>query len=505
MTESFSVLIAAMGGEGGGVLADWLVDAATQMNYPVQSTSVPGVAQRTGATTYYVEIYPVSRSELQGAEPVLSLTPTPGEVNLLAASELVEAGRAVQNGFVTKERTVLVASAHREYAVVEKSAMGDGRYDSQRLIEAAQSMARSCGLFDMRELAIKNGTVINTVLFGAMARLGGLPFPREVCETAIRNSGKAVEASLRGFAAGYEWQGHSQTEDAQTQVRHVEAIANVRPDAMETQKLIAAGIAYTKDYQDQAYADLYKARVKTVQDAESGWGSDLSVTRETARYLALWMSFDDVIRIADLKTRKERLEKVRQEVGAKTGEPLHLTEFLKPGLDELCSVLPPKLAAKLRARFKGKRLPFSRGLHLPSHTVSGFMMLVVLRSLRPMRKRMSRYALEQEAIERWLLVVKKALNANPQLALEVAKCGNLVKGYGETSERGHRNISLILDDVEKRLTNFNDWTELTARVRSAREAALGDAGGGALAQALGLPRPALAAQPIRFFPKRPAN
>jgi indolepyruvate ferredoxin oxidoreductase beta subunit len=45
------LLIAALGGEGGGVLTDWIVRAATLAGYPVQSTSIPGVAQRTGATT----------------------------------------------------------------------------------------------------------------------------------------------------------------------------------------------------------------------------------------------------------------------------------------------------------------------------------------------------------------------------------------------------------------------------------------------------------------------
>ena len=53
-----TVLIAALGGEGGGVLASWLNRSATAQGLFVQSTSIPGVAQRTGATTYYAEIVP---------------------------------------------------------------------------------------------------------------------------------------------------------------------------------------------------------------------------------------------------------------------------------------------------------------------------------------------------------------------------------------------------------------------------------------------------------------
>jgi len=59
MTQAVSILLCALGGEGGGVLADWLVDVARIADYPAQATSIPGVAQRTGATTYYLEIYPV--------------------------------------------------------------------------------------------------------------------------------------------------------------------------------------------------------------------------------------------------------------------------------------------------------------------------------------------------------------------------------------------------------------------------------------------------------------
>ena len=69
-----TVVIAAMGGEGGGVLTAWLVDAARKAGLPVQATSIPGVAQRTGATTYYVEIVPRPYAETGDLEPVLDLT-----------------------------------------------------------------------------------------------------------------------------------------------------------------------------------------------------------------------------------------------------------------------------------------------------------------------------------------------------------------------------------------------------------------------------------------------
>src|SRR5205823_7115990 len=173
-----TILIAALGGEGGGVMADWLMEAATESELPAQATSIPGVAQRTGATTYYLEIYPARGAELGGKEPVLSLTPSPGNVDIMVASELVEAGRAMMNGFVSPERTTLIASTHRIYATVEKMQMADGRYEADKVVAAARELAKLTVLFDMRKLAEESGTIINAVLLGAMAGSGALPLAR---------------------------------------------------------------------------------------------------------------------------------------------------------------------------------------------------------------------------------------------------------------------------------------------------------------------------------------
>src|ERR1700674_3372607 len=105
-----AVLIAALGGEGGGVLTQWIVNAAAAQGFPVQSTSIPGVAQRTGATTYYIEIWPQPRRDPDERRPVLALAPGIGDIDILLASELMEAARMVAAGFVTPERTLAIAS-----------------------------------------------------------------------------------------------------------------------------------------------------------------------------------------------------------------------------------------------------------------------------------------------------------------------------------------------------------------------------------------------------------
>ncbi|GAB1576142.1 indolepyruvate oxidoreductase subunit beta family protein [Bordetella petrii] len=520
-----TVLVAALGGEGGGVLADWIIAAARAHDFPVQSTSVPGVAQRTGATNYYLEILPAPRAALQGRDPVFSLVPYPGDVAIVAASELVEAGRMLQGGYVSPHKTVLVASTHREFAVSEKAAMGDGRYRAERVLRATEALARQAVLFDMAALAARHRTVINTVLFGAMAGSGALPFSRAACEDAIRQAGKAVDASLAGFAAGYEQARAAgagmpdapagagpelPAADGQPHAAPVAPMpARVAALPVQVRPLADAGVAQLVDYQGPAYADLYLDRIESIlQSEQAHGGGGLDVTRETARFLALWMSYEDVIRVADLKTRRERLERVRREVGAAPDEPVRMTEFLKPGLDELCSVLPPALAGWLRRRLARHAGRLAMGLRVRTSSVGGFALLCLLRGLRRWRPRTERYAVEQRMMGRWLAAVRGLLAHDPRAALELALCGNVVKGYGETSERGHRSLSAILDDVQAWLdaapAGDSPREPLAGRIARAREAALADPQGQALARALDLPAPELVAHPLRFV-RKPAS
>ena len=293
------------------------------------------MAQRTGATTYYLEIFPAERKELlDGKEPVLSLTPSPGNVDVMVASELIEAGRAMLNGFVSPERTTLIASTHRIYATVEKMQMADGRFDSDRVRDAAAQLAKSAVLFDMRKLAQESGTVINAVLFGAMAGSGVLPLSREACEQAIRRGGRGAEASLRGFAAGYDIAARQRPAPAEP------------PTTKRATEFAGSSSAWeesgSRTTRARGYAALYEDRMKPFLG-----GDDPKLAAEVARHLALWMAYEDIIRVADLKTRASRFERVRKEVGAKDGEPVVVIDYLKPGVEEFASLLPHSLGKRL--------------------------------------------------------------------------------------------------------------------------------------------------------------
>ncbi len=468
-----TILIAALGGEGGGVMADWLMEAATRCGFPAQATSIPGVAQRTGATTYYLEIFPATREALGGREPVLSLTPSPANVDVMVASELIEAGRAMQNGFVSPQRTTLIASTHRIYATAEKMQMGDGRFDGERVVAAAGQLARQAVLFDMRRLAQESGTVINAVLFGAMAGSGVLPLPREACEQAIRHGGRGAEASLRGFAAGF---------DIAAGQRPAPAPAPPPQRATGLEEVLKLGRERLRDYQGEKYAQLYEERMKPFLSGEP------RLAAEVARHLALWMAYEDIIRVADLKSRASRFERVRREVGAKAGEPVVVIDYLKPGIEEFASVLPAGLGRRLVAwaERRGKLDAYNVGMHIRTSSPWGYLLVRSLAWLKPWRPMSYRYAEEQQLIEGWLGLVADAAKRDTALALEVAECARLIKGYGETHRRGKANFLAIVDALIQNPATATP-REQAAAIRKAREAALADPEGKALGSALGKP------------------
>ena len=197
-----TLAILALGGEGGGVLADWIVAVAENAGYYAQNTSVAGVAQRTGATVYYVEIFPPDAAD-PGAngvppvrtEPMLSIFATPGEVDVVIASELMECGRAIQRGFATPDRTTLITSTNRVYSIDEKIAMGDGRVDTTSCWPPPQRSSKRLIAADFVAIADEAGRVISASLFGALGRLGRAAV--HAASSSRHRSGRSARASRR--------------------------------------------------------------------------------------------------------------------------------------------------------------------------------------------------------------------------------------------------------------------------------------------------------------------
>lgn len=489
MTAPIALLVAALGGEGGGVLTSWIVNAARDSNLPAQATSIPGVAQRTGATTYYIEIWPETWDGIGDREPVFALSPSPGEVDIFASTELLETGRQIQSGYVTPDRTLLIASTHRVFSTAEKMQMGDGRADSKQLVQAAGDRSKSQILFDMEDAARESGAHISAVLLGAIAGCGALPIPEETFRAGIRAEGKAVEANLAGFDAGLRAaQGDVavQAHRPADRFAHVTGAEPLLQRAADTfpadlQPVLAHAIPRLIDFQDATYAGLFLHRLATFAK------SDGEIQGAVAKHLAVRMSFEDVIRVAQAKTRPGRLARIRAETGAAAGDTVIVTEFLKPGIAEFCDVLPEGIARRILARAeKSESLRnWHKGMELNSSSVTGFLKLRMLAGMRRWRRGTWRYRREQETIEAWLGMIERAQTLSTSLALEIAECARLIKGYGDTHKRGSGNFARIVAAlIAPALAGEIDADRAAESVAAARDAALADPEGETLAKTL---------------------
>jgi indolepyruvate ferredoxin oxidoreductase, beta subunit len=505
-SRPITLAILALGGEGGGVLADWIVAAAEGAGHTAQNTSVAGVAQRTGATVYYVEIFPPYEASANGRvrpEPVMSIFPTPGEVDIVIASELMESGRAIQRGFATPDRTTLITSTSRVYSIDEKMAPGDGRVDDRELLAGAERAAKRLVAADFARLAEENGSVISASLFGALAGSGALPFTREQFEAPIRRFGKSVEPSLAAFAAGFDVatappaaepaesaepdDDKAGEERRRNQVAATDPESLVGPDlktlARRTLELPAAarsmilhGLVRTAVFQDLDYAERYFERVARVAAVESDRDGEARLTLEAARHVALWMCYQDTIQVAMQKTRRARMERVRREAKAKDDQLLEVREFLHPQIDEITDTLPTALGWTLRRSRLFQRLVHKvthKGMILNTTSVGGYTLLTTMARVRPMRPRSLRFGREQKAIERWMEQALEVAPSDPELAREIFECQGVLKGYGSTWEHGSESFAALMD-AARRLTGSDGAAQ---RLATLREAALADEDG----------------------------
>jgi indolepyruvate ferredoxin oxidoreductase, beta subunit len=493
--------IAALGGQGGGVLADWLIEIAESEDYLAQSTSVPGVAQRTGATIYYLEFFPRAVARREGRDPVMALMPAAGDVDCVLASELVEAGRAIQRGLVTPGRTTLIASSHRSFTIGEKSAMGQGAIDAHELSNLVRSQAKRLVLFDMEETAERNGSVISSVLLGALCGSGVLPFRRQTFEQAIEHSGIAVEANLAAFEdacrraqlgdGGFTGEANAKLSTpvpAQARTPSLQPLLDrVRALPSPAQPTVLEGVRRTIDYQDPAYAALFLDRVEAIAALEArlsaGGSSSHELTEATARSLALWMTFEDTIRVADLKTRASRFARVRDEIRAEPGQLFGITEFVKPRVEEIAGTLPAALGRWLLGsrRLSGWLKGRTTGKRVRTGTMGGFLLLYTLTGCKRWRRLSLRFKEENVRIEEWLERITLLASNHYSLAVEWARAQRLIKGYGETHERGWRNFATLSRQLEF-LATRSDGAALLSRLQ---EAALADEEGYALAREIG--------------------
>ena len=487
-----NIVIAALGGEGGGTLVSWIEAVAIAAGWHAQVTSIAGVAQRTGATIYYIELFP-GKTESDRV-PIMSSFPAPGDIDIAISSEIAEAGRLIQRGFCSKDRTTLIASSHHVYGITEKMVLSDGAINSVEIARVAEQQCKRLVSFDMQELAVKNNTVISATLLGALAGSKALPFDRSAFQEVIKSGGKMIENNLAAFDASYNKaiapalvveKGAEKVLPAanKTQANYAEAFQLPTANTQNGTRLLTQiegqfptacheylylGVKKLNDYQDFEYAQQYIDELKLVlalDNADSGY----QLTRETARHLALWMGYEDTARVAQLKTQQLRQAKIRDEVKADAGQIVHVTEYFAPRLEELCQPLPGGLARAILGSELCRKLakPLTKGKRFRTDTILSFSMMRMMAASRRWRRISFSYAEEHERINAWLEQIKSYAVDDLAAATEIAKCARIVKGYGKTRERGSQQIEDIIGTLKNQRRN-------SIEIQALKKAALAD-------------------------------
>ena len=479
--ELYTLLIPAVGGQGGGVLSEWIIDAAHAAGLVGHGTSIPGVAQRTGSTSYYVELYTGDEED----SPTFSLYPVPGALDALLAPELLEVGRAIELGFPSPERTTIIASTHRLYSIHERISTSGSVYPTDDLLRAAEAFSRRFIAFDALALAREHGTEANAILLGALAASEVLPIGADAYRAAIERKAVQVKQNLAGFELGRERVSGSGSASETApgdggrlrkaappsadgprgdgDVTGLDPLVRDWPAALHP--VLAHAIPRLIDYQDRAYALRYLERLKPFVAPDA----DVDVAAIVARWLAVWMTYEDAIRVADLKTRWARFERITHDARA-PGAEIIVTDYLKPDLDEIYGVLPYRLVRGV-ARWAERRWPEARptlSQHVKTTTISGYLRLWLLARCRRLRPFSYRAHEEHRRMERWLAAVARCAGSSADLAREVARAAQLVKGYGDVRRRMMGALDDLLDRVLETLELAAGKSTTTATALAAR-------------------------------------
>jgi indolepyruvate ferredoxin oxidoreductase, beta subunit len=245
-------------------------------------------------------------------------------------------------------------------------------------------------------------------------------------------------------------------------------------------ELARHGLRKVVEFQDLDYGAAYVARLEAILKQDR---APFTFSREAAKYVANAMAYDDVIRVADLKTRAGRSVRIAREMGAKDSNVMQVTEFLHPRAEEIVGMLPAKLGARLQADPKWMaRIDrwFNKGRRLRTDSLGSFLMLYVVGGLKRRRPGSLRHAQEVAHLEGWLAKAQGYFAANYDLAVEVLRCRRLVKGYSDTHARGLSKFDRVLEGVAL-VAGRDDAADWARRLR---EAALQDEQGKALDGAL---------------------
>ena len=230
--------------------------------------------------------------------------------------------------------------------------------------------------------------------------------------------------------------------------------------------LVSEGIRLLIEYQGDKYAKLYIDRLRRFIGKP---GVDDTMFADIARLMAMRMSYEDSIRIAQLKLAE--VDMGDGDPGARPGDDVR-----KFRLDELVEALPAAIAEPILAllgRFGWVRKRVS--IRFSTRSRLRIRRLRIEASLRRWRRFSVRYARERVWVERWLHMIDRALTRQPAAAAAMVQTATMVQGYGDVYRQGLANWHAIIDGLAKpTFDGVLPLGDLAGAVAAARAAALPD-------------------------------
>ncbi len=483
-----SVLIAAIGGQGGNVLTEWIFTAAQLAGHRPMSVALPGLAQRGGATNYYIEIA-VGKDPQLLDQVVFGHFPVPGGVDVLIGQEYLELARLVQLGYSSQNTSVL-ASTHRFYSVTEKMPMFGGVVDNAKLEALIRAFSGRYVAFDAIGLVRDAGldeVSANAALLGGLAAAGFLPMGREDYERAVQMVGVAVAPNLKAFELGYQHvasgaylqapsAGQGEDLDRLVEEREEGLPAKYRGAFQElveearsklpepVVRTAVEALARLIDYQSPAYAGEYLRELMDIVELDRSIGGQargFSFSQIFAKTLATMMAYHDAVRVAELKTRSGRFERIRRHVGVRPGEVYWVTDYLKPDAYEIYALFPEGLVRPVLALARALGFREGEGLrratweqHPRTTSLRGYLWLKWLTLLKPLRPRSLRFKHERQLIAEYLANVREFAPLSYELACLTARTGQMIKGYGDVRRRTIASTRRFVQNVLRPLVEY---------------------------------------------------
>ncbi len=482
-SDLIKILIPAVGGQGGGVLTEWLVQAFFLEDFDAQGISLPGLSQRGGSTVYYLEAHPKPKSE--GKPLIFAQFPVPGEVDIILAQEFLELGRALELGYGS-DKTTIVTSTHRVYSTLEKMPIGSGIYSDENLRKLASAFSSEMIELNALELSKANGMdelAVNGILLGALCESGALPIDKKSFITSIEMVGVAVNASLKAFEVGWNY-AHSNSDTSLSDSVKWDSFKAERSDKLEgkdkeeylariksiesdypsnLKEILAESVYRLIDYQDIDYADKYLNEVRNIYVIDDDTkGSNYKLTESYAKNLALLMSYEDGVRVAELKIKSDRFKRIREEMRIKDDQVFHVVDYLKPDAEEIYGLLPNVLVApvlsftqtRLFKKIWRRKKPLTMGQTPVTNSFSGYLRMWMLTKIKFMRPQSHRYKKEHKLIKRYTETLNKYSTYDYKLTCLIAQSAQMVKGYGKVRRRTMDAFYRYIDNIIAPLAEY---------------------------------------------------